>query len=90
MTTIRSGAGSPCRRSSSIPRISARPRWRWRPAIDRQKEFLGRLGLLKAPNFELPEIGAPLVPSPWHPINAMTIAFGQGISVSPLQMVDRR
>ncbi len=53
---------------------------------DRQKEFLGRLGLLKAPSFELPEIGAPLVPSPWRMINTMTIAFGHGISVSPLQM----
>jgi cell division protein FtsI (penicillin-binding protein 3) len=53
---------------------------------ERQKEFLGRLGLLKAPAFELPEIAAPLVPSPWLPINTMTIAFGHGISVSPLQM----
>ncbi|HWI27332.1 MAG TPA: penicillin-binding protein 2 [Stellaceae bacterium] len=53
---------------------------------DRQKEFLGRLGLLKAPSFELREIGAPIVPSPWGEINTMTIAFGHGISVSPLQM----
>jgi cell division protein FtsI (penicillin-binding protein 3) len=53
---------------------------------DRQQQFLGRLGLLKAPSFELPEIGAPLVPSPWHEINTMTVAFGHGISVSPLQM----
>ncbi|HEX6841993.1 MAG TPA: penicillin-binding protein 2 [Stellaceae bacterium] len=53
---------------------------------DQQKQFLGRLGLLKAPAFELPEIGAPLVPSPWGEINTMTIAFGHGISVSPLQM----
>ncbi|HUJ99344.1 MAG TPA: penicillin-binding protein 2 [Stellaceae bacterium] len=53
---------------------------------DRQREFLGRLGLLKAPSFELPEIGAPLVPSPWGEVNTMTIAFGHGISVSPLQM----
>jgi cell division protein FtsI (penicillin-binding protein 3) len=53
---------------------------------DRQRDFLGRLGLLKAPSFELPEIGAPLVPSPWRPINTMTVAFGHGISVSPLQM----
>jgi cell division protein FtsI (penicillin-binding protein 3) len=53
---------------------------------DRQREFLGRLGLLKAPAFELPEIGAPLVPSPWHEVNTMTVAFGHGISVSPLQM----
>ncbi len=54
--------------------------------IDRQKDFLGRLGLLKVPNFELPELGAPLVPSPWREVNSMTIAFGHGISVSPLQM----
>jgi cell division protein FtsI (penicillin-binding protein 3) len=53
---------------------------------DQQKQFLGRLGLLKAPAFELPEIGAPLVPSPWHEVNTMTVAFGHGISVSPLQM----
>ena len=53
---------------------------------ERQQEFLGRLGLLKAPSFELKEIGAPLVPSPWRTVNTMTIAFGHGISVSPLQM----
>lgn len=53
---------------------------------DRMKEFLGRLGLLHAPTFEIPEIAAPLVPSPWRDINSMTIAFGHGISVSPLQL----
>lgn len=53
---------------------------------DRLKEFLGRLGLLHAPTFEIPEIAAPLVPSPWRDINSMTIAFGHGISVSPLQL----
>jgi cell division protein FtsI (penicillin-binding protein 3) len=53
---------------------------------DRQRDFLGRLGLLRAPSFELPEIGAPLVPSPWRDVNTMTVAFGHGISVSPLQM----
>jgi len=50
------------------------------------RDFLGRLGLLKMPTFEVPEIGAPLVPSPWRDINSMTIAFGHGISVSPLQL----
>lgn len=53
---------------------------------DRQREFLARLGLLRAPSFELPEIGAPLIPSPWHQVNTMTVAYGHGISVSPLQM----
>jgi cell division protein FtsI (penicillin-binding protein 3) len=53
---------------------------------DRQRAFLDRLGLLKAPTFELPEIGGPLVPSPWRDVNTMTVAFGHGISVSALQM----
>jgi cell division protein FtsI (penicillin-binding protein 3) len=53
---------------------------------DRFKEFLGRLGLLRAPAFEIPEIGAPLVPAPWREVSTMTIAFGHGISVSPLQV----
>jgi cell division protein FtsI (penicillin-binding protein 3) len=34
----------------------------------------------------LPEVGAPLIPSPWREINTMTIAFGHGISVSPMQV----
>src|SRR5439155_603936 len=33
-----------------------------------------------------PEIGAPLVPSPWRDVSTMTVAFGHGISVSPLQL----
>lgn len=54
---------------------------------DRQRDYLGRLGLLRQPaNFQLRELGTPLVPSPWRPINTMTIGFGQGISVSELQM----
>ncbi|HEY3916684.1 MAG TPA: penicillin-binding protein 2 [Stellaceae bacterium] len=53
---------------------------------DRQRDFLAKLGLLKAPNFELPEIGAPLLPSIWRTVNVMTIGFGHGISVSPLQV----
>ncbi|HUK09949.1 MAG TPA: penicillin-binding protein 2 [Stellaceae bacterium] len=55
--------------------------------IDRQQDFLGRLGLLKEPKIEIPEVGRPEIPHPWHLINTMTVAFGHGISVSPLQMV---
>jgi cell division protein FtsI (penicillin-binding protein 3) len=54
---------------------------------DRQREFLDRLGFLKPPSIELPEVGGPLVPSPWREINSMTIAFGHGISITPLQLV---
>ncbi len=53
---------------------------------DRQREFLGRLGLLSTPRFEVPEIGSPLYPTNWREVNTMTIGFGHGISVSPLQV----
>ena len=54
---------------------------------DQFKNFLSDLGLFKAPDIELPEVGAPLVPKPWKEINTMTAAFGHGIAVSPLQLV---
>jgi cell division protein FtsI (penicillin-binding protein 3) len=50
----------------------------------RQKEFLARLGLLKAPKIEISEVAAPHFPAKWREVNAMTIAFGHGISVTPL------
>src|SRR5260221_1320201 len=46
---------------------------------DRFKEFLGRFGLPRAPTFEIPQIAAPLVPSPWRDVSTMTFAFGDGI-----------
>ena len=52
----------------------------------RQHDFLARVGLLKPSPVELPENGAPLVPNPWKDINTMTIGFGHGISVTPLQL----
>lgn len=51
-----------------------------------QRDYLGRFGLLTAPAIELPEVGKPLVPAQWREINTMTIAFGHGIAVSPLQV----
>jgi cell division protein FtsI (penicillin-binding protein 3) len=53
---------------------------------ERQHDFLARLGLLKPSPIELPENGAPLVPNPWRDINTMTIGFGHGISVTPVQL----
>jgi cell division protein FtsI (penicillin-binding protein 3) len=51
-----------------------------------QQDFLGRLGLLQPASVELGEVGAPLVPSPWREINTMTISYGHGLAVSPLQL----
>jgi cell division protein FtsI (penicillin-binding protein 3) len=49
------------------------------------RQFMARMGLLTKPPFELPETGAPLSPNPWREINTMTVAFGHGLAVSPLQ-----
>ena len=51
-----------------------------------QRKYLGALGMLRPATIELPEVGAPMVPSPWREINTMTLGFGHGIAVSPLQM----
>ncbi|MEQ8287027.1 penicillin-binding protein 2 [Thalassospira sp.] len=54
---------------------------------DNQQKYLKKLGMLDKPEIELPEVGGPLVPSPWREINTMTIAFGHGLAVTPLQVV---
>lgn len=53
---------------------------------ERQREFMARLGMLSKPTIELPEIGAPLVPRNWKTVETMTISFGHGLSVTPLQL----
>jgi cell division protein FtsI (penicillin-binding protein 3) len=53
----------------------------------RQKVFLHNLGLTRAPEIELPEVGQPMIPAPWREINTMTISYGHGLAVSPLQLV---
>lgn len=55
--------------------------------VKAHRYFLGELGMLKKPAIELPEVASPLVPSRWREINTMTIAFGHGLSVSPLQLM---
>ena len=51
-----------------------------------QARYLRRLGLLDPAPVELPEVGTPLTPDRWREINTMTIAYGHGIAVSPLQL----
>ncbi len=53
--------------------------------IARQKEFLHRLHLTERLKTELPENAAPLLPPKWNELAAMTISFGHGISVTPMQ-----
>ncbi|UEM19496.1 penicillin-binding protein 2 [Skermanella mucosa] len=51
-----------------------------------QRALMDKLGLLRRSPVEIPEVGAPMVPSPWREASTMTIAFGHGLSVSPIQM----
>ena len=53
---------------------------------ERQQRYLGDLGLLQPADIELPEVGSPLTPGTWRDINTMTISYGHGIAVSPLQL----
>ncbi len=51
-----------------------------------QHDYFERLGLLDTLRTELPETGAPIVPKmPWPKVTTITMAFGHGVSVSPLQ-----
>jgi cell division protein FtsI (penicillin-binding protein 3) len=52
----------------------------------KQKDYLARFGLLGPSNIELPEVGSPLYPVRWGDISTMTISYGHGIAVSPLQI----
>ncbi len=53
--------------------------------IEGHREFLHRLGLLDRMQTELPEVARPTEPKVWKLINSITIAFGHGISTTPLQ-----
>ncbi len=53
---------------------------------DEHRAFLGKLGLLTRAGIELPESGTPLLPHPWTDISMMTISYGHGLSVTPLQV----
>jgi len=52
-----------------------------------QERFMSSLGFTRKLALEVPEVGQPRYPRPWRPINMMTIAFGHGLSVTPVQLV---
>jgi|JI10StandDraft_1071094.scaffolds.fasta_scaffold84919_3 cell division protein FtsI (penicillin-binding protein 3) len=52
-----------------------------------QKTYLQRLGLLSKSAIELAEVGVPQYPKNWRRVNTMTISYGHGVSVAPIQVV---
>jgi cell division protein FtsI (penicillin-binding protein 3) len=55
--------------------------------VDHHKAFLKRVGQLDRLRTELPESAEPIVPRHWGELNTVTISFGHGLSVAPLQSV---
>ncbi len=53
--------------------------------VEGHKAFLRKMGQLDRLRTELPESAEPLVPKRWSELNTITIAFGQGLNVAPLQ-----
>ncbi|WP_095086920.1 peptidoglycan D,D-transpeptidase FtsI family protein [Mesorhizobium sophorae] len=53
--------------------------------IEGHREFLHRLGILDKMQTELPEVARPTEPKIWKQVNSFTIAFGHGVSTTPLQ-----
>ncbi|SDE52154.1 MULTISPECIES: peptidoglycan D,D-transpeptidase FtsI family protein [Kordiimonas] len=55
---------------------------------ERQQKFLRDLGFLDTTNLELAEVGSPIYPATWRKSSTMTISYGHGIAVSPVQLVN--
>jgi cell division protein FtsI (penicillin-binding protein 3) len=53
--------------------------------IEGHREFLKRIGLLDRMQTELPEVARPTEPKVWKKVHSITIAFGHGMSTTPLQ-----
>ena len=55
--------------------------------VNGHQAFLKKMGQLDRLHTELPESAEPIVPKHWGELNSVTIAFGHGLSVAPLQAV---
>jgi cell division protein FtsI (penicillin-binding protein 3) len=55
--------------------------------VEGHKAFLKKMGQLDRMKTELPENAMPIVPARWGELNTITIAFGHGVAVAPMQAV---
>ncbi|MDB5591811.1 penicillin-binding protein 2 [Enterovirga sp.] len=53
--------------------------------VEGHKSFLRKMGQLDRLRTELPESALPIVPAKWGELNTITIAFGHGVAVAPMQ-----
>jgi cell division protein FtsI (penicillin-binding protein 3) len=52
----------------------------------RQRAFLDKLGFTRPPSVELAEVFEPQLPNPWGRLAMMTVAYGHGMAVTPLNL----
>lgn len=57
-----------------------------RMGTERLREYLEAFGFFSPAPLELPERGRPIIPNPWREINTMTVSYGHGIALTPLQV----
>jgi cell division protein FtsI (penicillin-binding protein 3) len=55
--------------------------------VEAHKAFLRKMGQLDRLQTELPESARPIVPGRWGELNTITISFGHGIAIAPIQSV---
>src|ERR1700754_710188 len=55
--------------------------------VEAHKAFLRKMGQLERLRTELPGSASPILPKKWGELNTVTISFGHGIAVAPLQAV---
>ena len=53
---------------------------------ENQKKYLYKLGLLDFVNLDIPELSSPIYPEIWREVNTDSIAYGYGISITPLHL----
>ncbi|MDB5511460.1 MAG: penicillin-binding protein [Enterovirga sp.] len=53
--------------------------------VEGHKAFLKKMGQLDRMQTEMPESAMPIVPARWGELNTITIAFGHGVAVAPMQ-----
>ena len=52
------------------------------------REYYQKMKLTIKPEIELSEVGNPIIPKIWRKTNIMTMSYGHGIAISPLQFVN--
>jgi cell division protein FtsI (penicillin-binding protein 3) len=55
--------------------------------VSAHQAFLRKMGVLDRLRTELPESAEPLVPKNWSELSTVTIAYGHGVAVAPIQAV---